>query len=250
MAISQNLSPGVPEKVRPAAKFQPSKIPVIEAVDLHKVYESIGARTHALKGVSLKVYDGDFVAIIGPSGSGKSTLMNILGCLDVPSSGVCKIAGVDVSTLDSKELAKLRREQIGFVFQSFNLLPRASVLRNVMLPMLYTKVAASKRKPTAEKALAETSMPESLWTHKSNELSGGQMQRVAIARALVNEPGLILADEPTGNLDTETSEHILALFQKLNDEGRTIVLITHEPEIAEHAKRIIRIQDGLAHEVK
>lgn len=225
-------------------------VPVIEAIGLTKVYESGTASTAALRGVSFKVDQGDFVAIIGPSGSGKSTLMNILGCLDVPTSGVCKIAGSDVSTLDSRELARLRRESIGFVFQSFNLLSRSTVLRNVMLPMVYAKVPQSERRARAEEALREAQIDSKLWTHKSNELSGGQMQRVAIARSLVNHPELILADEPTGNLDTETSELILQLFKKMNDEGRTIVLITHEPEIASHAKRVIRIQDGLLTEVR
>lgn len=229
---------------------QMANTPVIFVKDLQKTYDSQYAETQALKGISLTVNEGDFVAIIGPSGSGKSTLMNILGCLDVPTGGVCEIAGYDTAQLSSVELARLRREHIGFVFQSFYLQTRMNVLHNVMMPMVYSRVPKAERIRRGEEALRKAEVDEKLWTHKANQLSGGQMQRVAIARALVNEPHLILADEPTGNLDTQTSERILSLFQQLNNEGRTIVLITHEPEIANKAKRVIRIQDGLLSEVR
>lgn len=228
---------------------QAAKTPVIRVEKLEKTYDSEYAQTQALRGIDLTVNEGDFVAIIGPSGSGKSTLMNILGCLDVSSNGLCEINGFNTAELSSKELARLRREQIGFVFQSFYLQTRMNVLRNVMLPMVYSHVDKKNRVLRAQEALRKAEVDEKLWTHKANELSGGQMQRVAIARSLVNEPRLILADEPTGNLDTQTSERILALFQQLNNDGRTIVLITHEPEIAAKAKRIVRIQDGLLSEV-
>ena len=229
---------------------QMANTPVIFVKDLQKTYDSQYAETQALKGISLTVNEGDFVAIIGPSGSGKSTLMNILGCLDVPTGGVCEIAGYDTAQLSSVELARLRREHIGFVFQSFYLQTRMNVLHNVMMPMVYSRVPKAERIIRGQEALRKAEVDENLWTHKANQLSGGQMQRVAIARALVNEPHLILADEPTGNLDTQTSERILSLFQQLNNEGRTIVLITPEPEIANKEKRVIRIQDGLLSEVR
>jgi putative ABC transport system ATP-binding protein len=213
--------------------------------DLTKVYHGgLGADTVALDGISLVVEDGEFVAIMGPSGSGKSTLMNILGCLDTPTSGSYFLDGEDVAQLDDDALADIRNLRLGFVFQSFNLLPRATVMRNVSVPLLYSTVKKSERYDRAVSAMEAAGIPEDLWYHRSNELSGGQMQRVAIARALVDNPSLILADEPTGNLDTKTGEHILSTFQRLNDEGRTIVLITHEPDVAEHAKRIVHVQDG------
>jgi putative ABC transport system ATP-binding protein len=219
--------------------------PVIEARDLTKVYESGSAQTKALRGVDIHVAQGQFVAIMGPSGSGKSTLMHILGCLDNPTSGTCRLSGRDVAEMDEDELARVRRETIGFIFQAFNLLPRATVLRNVTLPMIYTKIDRDQRERIAIEALRAVELEEELDTHRSNELSGGQMQRVAIARALVNDPSLIMADEPTGNLDTKTGEAVMGLLKRLHREGRTILLITHEADVAAYAERTIHLQDGL-----
>ncbi|MEK7063722.1 MAG: ABC transporter ATP-binding protein [Patescibacteria group bacterium] len=200
----------------------------------------------ALKGVSFTIDDGEFIAIMGPSGSGKSTLMHILGCLDTPTTGTYHLNGKDVSELDDDELASIRNLNIGFVFQSFNLLPRTTVLRNVMLPLMYAGVAEDERDRRAREALGAAGLTDTHFNHKSNELSGGQIQRVAIARALVNDPTIILADEPTGNLDSKTGEIVLDTFEHLNRTyGRTIILITHEQEVAEHARRIITIRDGV-----
>lgn len=219
-------------------------VPVIDIQNVHRIYESAAGYTHALKGVTLQVSRGEFLCIMGPSGSGKSTLMNMLGCLDTPTSGTYKLEGVDVSTLDDDELAELRATRLGFVFQSFNLLPRATVLRNVMLPLIYSDCPVREREERALKALQAVSLPVDYYDHRSNELSGGQMQRVAIARALVNDPAVILADEPTGNLDSATGHMVLKTFRRLRDEGKTIVLITHDPEVAEWADRTMHIRDG------
>ncbi|MBI4991679.1 MAG: ABC transporter ATP-binding protein [Candidatus Harrisonbacteria bacterium] len=218
---------------------------MIECKHISKIYKTSDVETQALKDVSFVIKDGEFVAIMGPSGSGKSTLMHILGALDTPTSGTYFLDGKDVSTLADDELADIRMKKIGFVFQSFNLLPRTSVLRNVMLPLIYAGVSEEERKKHAEEALTASAFPDKFWNHYSNQLSGGMMQRVAIARALVNNPTLVLADEPTGNLDTKTGEIVLDTFQRLHQEqGRTIVLITHEQYVAEHAERIINIRDG------
>lgn len=217
---------------------------VLEAIDVHRIYETEAGYTHALRGVSLKVERGEFLCIMGPSGSGKSTLMNILGCLDSPTSGTYRLEGVDVSQLDDDMLAEVRATRIGFVFQSFNLLPRATVLRNVMLPLMYSDTPADERLERAVRALYAVSLPEEYFDHKSNELSGGQMQRVAIARALVNDPALVLADEPTGNLDSNTGQMVLKTFRRLRDEGKTVVLITHDASVASWADRTVHIRDG------
>lgn len=219
---------------------------MIECKDIGKTYYTNDIETPVLKGVSFSIQKGEFVAIMGPSGSGKSTLMHILGALDAPTSGTYFLNNEDVFNLSDDELAEIRSNKIGFVFQSFNLLSRATVLRNVMLPLIYNETPKKDRENKAKKALKASDLSEDRWHHLSNQLSGGQMQRVAIARALVNDPALILADEPTGNLDTKTGEVVLNTFQELNKEhGHTIILITHERYVAEHANRIIELRDGV-----
>jgi len=217
---------------------------MLEVKNVTKVYKSGSVENKVLKGISFSIADGEFVAIIGPSGSGKSTLMHILGCLDNPSSGQYFFDGKDVSKLSDDELADIRKKKIGFVFQSFNLLPRATVLRNVVLPLTYADVPKNEREEIAKRSLLNAGLTEKHFSHLSNQLSGGEMQRVAIARALVNNPSIILADEPTGNLDSKTGEVVLETFQNLNKEGRTVILITHEKYIAGKAKRIIYVRDG------
>jgi len=217
---------------------------MLEIKNITKTYNSGNVETKVLKGLSFSIDDGEFVAIIGPSGSGKSTLMHILGCLDTPTSGQYLFEKKDVSKLSDDELAEIRKKKIGFVFQSFNLLSRSTVLRNVELPLVYANVSKDKREEIAKKCLLSAGLDEKRFYHLSNQLSGGEMQRVAIARSLVNNPTIILADEPTGNLDSKTGELVLETFQNLNKQGKTIILITHEKYIAEHAKRTISIKDG------
>lgn len=217
---------------------------MINCENLTKIYKNGDIETIALNDVSFEVKEGEFVSIIGPSGSGKSTLMHILGALDTPSSGKYFLGGNEVSKLNDDQLSDLRREKIGFVFQSFNLLPRTTVLRNVMMPLLYTDTKNEERERRAIECLRYAGMEESKFMNLSNQLSGGQMQRVAIARALINNPSIILADEPTGNLDTKTSYLVMRALQELNEKGHTIILITHEMDVADYAKRIIHIRDG------
>jgi putative ABC transport system ATP-binding protein len=216
---------------------------VIETQDLWKTYEMGGEQLHALRGISIVIRKGEYVAIMGPSGSGKSTLMNLIGCLDTPTKGSYWLAGRLVSQLDDDELAYVRNKEIGFVFQTFNLLPRATALHNVELPLIYSGTPGEERVERAKKSLAQVGLADRMM-HKPNELSGGQRQRVAIARALVNHPSILLADEPTGNLDSATGDEIMALFANLHQAGNTIILVTHEPDIALHARRVIRLRDG------
>jgi putative ABC transport system ATP-binding protein len=216
---------------------------VIRTTELTKTYQMGAEEVHALCGVNVEIKKGEYVAIMGPSGSGKSTLMNLIGCLDSPTDGQYWLAGRLVSELDDDELAYIRNKEIGFVFQTFNLLPRATALHNVELPLIYNGTPAEERLEKAKQALARVELTERMH-HKPNELSGGQRQRVAIARALVNSPSIVLADEPTGNLDSRTGEEIMALFANLHSQGNTIILVTHEHDIAQHAHRIIFIRDG------
>ncbi len=218
-------------------------MPLIETKDLWKTYQMGSEEVHALKGVSISIERGSYVAIMGPSGSGKSTLMNLIGCLDTPSSGEYYLNDKLVSRMNDDELANIRNREIGFVFQTFNLLPRATALHNVELPLIYNGSPATERRQLAEEAMAKVELQDRM-LHKPNELSGGQRQRVAIARALVNRPSLLLADEPTGNLDSKTSIDIMRLFDQLHQQGNTIILVTHEPEIAQHARRVLSILDG------
>ena len=216
---------------------------VIQTEDLWKTYEMGTEQLHALRGVSMQIHKGEYVAIMGPSGSGKATLMNLIGCLDSPSRGNYWLAGRLVSQLNDDELAYIRNKEIGFVFQTFNLLARATALHNVELPMIYNGTPAAERIERAKSSLAQVDLKDRMM-HKPNELSGGQRQRVAIARALVNNPAILLADEPTGNLDSATGEEIMALFARLHARGNTIILVTHESDIAAHAHRVIRVRDG------
>jgi len=217
---------------------------IINIEHIAKVYQLGTEEVHALADVSLRIDKNEYVAIMGPSGSGKSTLMNMLGCLDTPTSGIYEFTGKNVSEMTDNELAKIRNQEIGFVFQTFNLLSRSNALHNVELPLIYSGMPAHERKERAEKALIDVGLADRIH-HKPNELSGGQRQRVAIARALVTNPSIILADEPTGNLDSKTGEEIMSLFNELHDRGNTIILVTHEEYIAEHAVRILRLRDGL-----
>ncbi len=219
-------------------------VPVIAIKDLRKTYIMGTDIIHALKSISMDIYTNEYVALMGPSGSGKSTLMNLLGCLDTPSEGTYLLNDINVSSMSDSELAEVRNKMIGFVFQTFNLLPRMSSLENVALPLVYSGMKASERLQKAENALESVGLQDRMM-HKPNELSGGQRQRVAIARALVNNPAIILADEPTGNLDTKTSNEIMAIFEKIHKQGNTVILVTHEPDIALYAHRIIRLRDGL-----
>jgi putative ABC transport system ATP-binding protein len=216
---------------------------LIETRDLWKSYEMGSETVHALRGVSIEIERGEYVAIMGPSGSGKSTLMNLIGCLDTPSKGSYLLNGKQVSQMNDDELARIRNEEIGFVFQTFNLLPRATALHNVELPLIYAGISGKARADRAAEALDKVELSDRK-THRPNQLSGGQRQRVAIARALVNNPSILLADEPTGNLDSKTGVEIMALFEKLHQAGNTIILVTHEADVAAHAHRIIHIRDG------
>jgi putative ABC transport system ATP-binding protein len=228
----------VPRTVRPSGAL------VIEIDGVTKLYKMGSEVIRALNGVSLKIHRNEYLAIMGPSGSGKSTLMNMLGCLDTPTAGRYEFNGKNVAHMVDDELAEIRNKEIGFVFQTFNLLPRSNALHNVELPLIYAGVRRTERLELARQSLANVGLGERMF-HKPNELSGGQRQRVAIARALVNNPSIILADEPTGNLDSKTGEEIMALFEQLYEQGNTIIVVTHEEDIAHHARRVVRLRDGL-----
>ncbi len=227
----------------PTQPLPESAPPVIELAGVRKVYRTGALEVEAVRGISLTIAQGEYVAVMGPSGSGKSTLMHILGCLDVPTSGMYWLAGEDVGVMDEIELAEIRNRRVGFVFQQFNLLPSLSALRNVEMPLAYAGVSRDRRRQRATEALERVGLGDRV-AHRPGELSGGQQQRVAVARALVTDPALLLADEPTGNLDSSASEEVLALFAELHRQGRTVVLITHEADIARRAGRVVRIRDG------
>ncbi len=241
--VATMIQPETRPAVQKQAPTADSREVMIRTDDLWKTYVMGDEEIHALRGVTFEIRRGEYVAIIGPSGSGKSTLMNMIGCLDTPSKGEYWLNGKQVSQMDDDELAYIRNKEIGFVFQTFNLLPRATALHNVELPLIYNGTPAGKRIEMAKKALESVELGHRM-THKPNELSGGQRQRVAIARALVNNPSIILADEPTGNLDSKTSEEIMQVLERLHDQGNTIILVTHEPDVAAHAHRVLTILDG------
>ena len=237
-AATPSVARSSKRKVRPHGPL------VIEIEGVSKLYKMGAEIIHALRGVDVKIHRNEYLAIMGPSGSGKSTLMNMLGCLDTPTAGHYEFSQKNVATMSDDELAEIRNREIGFVFQTFNLLPRSTALHNVELPLIYAGLGRTDRLAKAQRALENVGLGERMG-HKPNELSGGQRQRVAIARALVNDPSIILADEPTGNLDSKTGEEIMALFEQLYEQGNTIIVVTHEEDIARHARRIVRLRDGL-----